>query len=148
MNSSENMNKDTTTNAQIKKIKKSLLRKFSLTNYEAQRFQSFNYLLIIKSLTKKSIRITLYPLENRDVLKLTIKAPNDHENMFLKVSEFLKLYEIIHAPGLIEINSNFLLECYIKGRFNTQELNHLYVFLENIKTPNTFLNIEKIKFKR
>ena len=142
------MNKDSTTNAQIKKIKKSLLRKFSLTHSEVQKFQSFNYLLIIKSLTNKSIRITIYPLENRDVLKLAIKAPNDHEKMFLKISEFLKNYEIIHASGLIEINKNLLLECYIKGRLNSQELNHLDVFLNNIKTSNTFLNIEKIKFKR
>ena len=110
------MNKATTTNAQIKKIKKSLLRKFSLSYSEAQRFQSFDYLLIIKSLSKISIRITLYPLKTRNVLKLTINAPNDHDEMFLKISEFLKNYEIIHASGLIEINTNLLLECYIKGR--------------------------------
>jgi len=142
------MNKATTTNAQIKKIKKSLLRKFSLSYSEAQRFHSFDYLLIIKSLSKISIRITLYPLKTRNVLKLTINAPNDHDEMFLKISEFLKNYEIIHASGLIEINTNLLLECYIKGRLNTQELNQLDDFLDNIKTSKTFLNIEKIKFKR
>ena len=142
------MNKATTTNAQIKKIKKSLLRKFSLSYSEAQRFQSFDYLLIIKSLSKISIRITLYPLKTRNVLKLTINAPNDHDEMFLKISEFLKNYEIIHASGLIEINTNLLLECYIKGRLNTQELNQLDDFLDDIKTSKTFLNIEKIKFKR
>ena len=142
------MNKDSTTKAQIKKIKKSLLKKFSLTFSEVQKFHPFTYLLIIKSLTKKSIRITLYPLDTRDVIKLTINTPNEHENMFLKVSEFLKKYEIIHTSGLIEIDKNLLFECYLKGNLKTPQINKLEFFVDSIKSPSTLLDIEKIKFKR
>jgi len=104
--------------------------------------------LIIKSLTTKSIRITIYPLENRDVLKLTIKDPNNNENMFLKISEFLRKYNVIHTSGLIEVDKNLLFECYLNEGLDTPELNDLKVFLANIKSSNTSLNFEKIKFKR
>jgi len=142
------MKKDSTTKAQIILIKKSLLKKFSLTDTDIKKFQLFNYLLIIKSLTTKAIRITIYPLENRDVSKLTIKDPNNNENMFLKISEFLKKYNVIHTSGLIELDKNLLFECYLNEGLDTPELKDLKVFLDNIKSSNTSLNFEKIKFKR
>ncbi|MFX1276006.1 MAG: hypothetical protein ACFFAT_13245 [Promethearchaeota archaeon] len=129
-------------------LKKSLLKKFALSFSEIQKFQQFRYLLIIKSFTDKSIRITLYPLKNKDVIKLNIQDSDMFEDIFYKLTDFLKNYEIIHNSGLIEFNNYFIFECYLKLDLESPEINQIEKFLDNIKNSTTLFSIEKIKFKR
>lgn len=142
------MKKGTSTKALIKVHKKSLMKKFSLSSLEIQKFQEFKYILIIKSLTDKCIRITLYPLENRNVIKLKIKDSSLNDGIFYELSEFLKYYDVIHTSGLLELEKEFLFECYCKLDLDSPKLNELENFINNIKKSSTFFNIEKIKFKR
>ena len=142
------MKKKTPNKVLIKPFKKSFMKKLSLTLQEIQEFKKFNYILIIKSIISKSIRITLYPLENRSVFKLKIKDSTIFDDMLHKLLEFLKHYEVIHTSGLIEIEKKYLFECYFKLDLNSPKLNELEIFINNIKKSSTFFKIEKIKFKR
>ncbi len=141
------MKKKTSTKGLIKVFKKSLMKKFSLSPSEIKKFQGFEYILIIKSFTDKCIRLTLYPLENKQVCKLIVKDSNLNDDLFHKLSEYLNQCYVIHAPGLIEHNEEFIFECYLKLDIDSPEKNKLENFMNNIKKSSTFFYIKKIKFK-
>lgn len=105
------------------------------------------YLLIIKSLTEKYIRITVYPVEKKNLVKLLIFSKQKDEKQFPKILELLKNYEIIHTSGLIILENQIYYECYLNMDWETKKYKELKTSLKQMKKILK-LKFEKIKLKK
>ena len=138
------MKKKSITDAFVKVIKKSTMKKFSVSLTDIFNEKKYHYILIIKSTTEKCVRITIYPLEDKQIVKLKLRDIPDI--FFNNLSDILKKYDVIHSSGLLEIDGQLFYECYLKIDIESPKIIELKKILDKVKNSSTLFSIEKIKF--
>lgn len=138
------MPKNNLTEGTIEKLEKNVDLKVDLSFINEIDFEKYPYTLIIKSKTKRCFRITLYPLEKNEIVKLSLNGENISDNILEKLSQILHRYEIIHTSGLLVKKKQLFYECYLNMTKNSEEFVRLTQKLEEIRSVFNSLEITQI----
>ncbi|TFF93445.1 MAG: hypothetical protein EU543_03610, partial [Promethearchaeota archaeon] len=74
--------------------------KFKELIKESLDLWSSKYLLIIKTKTINSLKLTFYPVQNEEIFKITIFEENFTEKQINDIVGIIRDLNIIHASGL------------------------------------------------
>ncbi|MFO8019299.1 MAG: hypothetical protein R6U96_11730 [Promethearchaeia archaeon] len=105
------------------------------------------YILIIKSYTKSYLKITIYPLGEKKVVKILMISEEKDEEILCNAIDILKKYEIIHTSGLMMIKNQIYHECYINMNRETKKYKELITSLKQME-KYLELRIEEIELKK
>ncbi len=113
----------------------------------------YKYILVIQSLTQKCMKLTIYPLQDKNVIKLTVYGEHivkedkgiSDENLS-QVLELLSGFLILHTSGLTLKKESLLFECYVKiDLSNTKNFSYkrrIKGFIDNLDLKS---KIERVK---
>ncbi|MFO7796496.1 MAG: hypothetical protein ACQERB_11260 [Promethearchaeati archaeon] len=119
--------------------------KFKELIKESLDLWSSKYLLIIKTKTINSLKLTFYPIQNEEIFKITIFEEKFTEKQINDIVGIIKDLNIIHASGLTSKGDKFFYECYLdlyKKNFD-KALKNLKAITRNLKIEVIGLKTEK-----
>ncbi len=108
----------------------------------------YPFLLIVQSTIENSIKLSIYPLKNEKIVKVSFSGFNFSNEIFDEISKILQNYQVIHTSGVLLIEKQLFYECYLNlslGETKTYELN---VSLDKIKNIFKEIKIEEIGLKK
>ena len=108
----------------------------------------YPFLLIVQSTIEKSIKLSIYPLKNEDIVKVTFSGFNFSNDIFDEISKILQNYQVIHTSGVILIEKQLFYECYLNLSLGETKTNELNVSLNKIKNIFKEIKIEEIGLKK
>ena len=106
------------------------------------------FLLIVQSTIENSIKLSIYPLKNEKVVKVTFSGFNFSNEIFDEISKILQNYQIIHTSGVLLIGKQLFYECYLNLSLDETKTYELNVSLNKIKNIFKEINIEEIGLKK
>jgi len=121
------------TSAQVKELSTSQTTNIELSLTQIDDIENYNYMLIIRSETKRYTRITIYPLKKHKIIKLTLRDIKKIDEYAESFSKKLQKYGIIHSTGLVMVDGLVILECYLNLSLNEEKYKDLIFFLDKIK---------------
>ncbi|TFG07943.1 MAG: hypothetical protein EU539_03635 [Promethearchaeota archaeon] len=106
------------------------------------------YILIIQSTTEVCTKITIYPIQKVNVIKISMHGKNVSEEITNIISNALRKHDIIHTSGLIVKQGIYSFECYLN--LSLKELNSLELknSLNKIKKTVDHIRIEEVKLTK
>lgn len=120
--------------------------KISLINIKDP--EEYPFLLIVQSTIENSIKLSIYPLKNEKIIKLTFSGFNFSNEIIDEISKILKNYQIVHTSGVLLIEKQLFYECYLKLNLNEIKTKELNTSLEKIKNIFKEIKIEEIGLKK
>jgi hypothetical protein len=143
------MQNNTITKAYIRSINEKNFTEIKLNNslLNFRETEKFPYMLIIQSKAEKCIRITIYPILKKEIIKINLYGYNVSDTIINILSKILKRYEIIHTSGLLIKNKELFYECYINLSLSDYKFQDLKNSIEKIKNKFKKINIEEISLK-
>ena len=136
------------TNTFVQVLKKSKLKKFSIPLTLFPNNTDYQFVLVITSSTKNYVRISMYPLKNKNITKLKICGEDVTDKFLNNAMGILKKYNVIHTSGLLEVGEQFTYECYLNMDLESSEMKELKKTLDSIINSSTLFSMEKIKIKK
>ncbi|MCK4370577.1 MAG: hypothetical protein KAW03_05880, partial [Candidatus Lokiarchaeota archaeon] len=85
--------------------------KISLINIKDP--EEYPFLLIVQSTIENSIKLSIYPLKNEKIIKLTFSGFNFSNEIIDEISKILQNYQIVHTSGVLLIEKQLFYECYL-----------------------------------
>ncbi len=114
-----------------------------------KQLDEYPYILVIKSITVDFIKITLYPLKKKRIIKISIRGKNVPKEEVLLILNKLQSYEIVHSSGLCyDSNNQLLYECYLNIDFSTSNVNILQKLLNQYEKNFESILIDEITLKK
>ncbi|MBY9005757.1 MAG: hypothetical protein KGD63_03280 [Candidatus Lokiarchaeota archaeon] len=109
------------------------------------------YLLVIKSRTSDCLKLTIYPLNNNRIIKITLreeKISNENVNILINI---LKNLNVLHTSGLTSKGSNLFYECYLNYdllEIEDQSLGIIGISINKLKDLIKNIKIEEITLNK
>ncbi|TFF88860.1 MAG: hypothetical protein EU550_00455 [Promethearchaeota archaeon] len=122
-----------------------------LSDLNLNQLDSSKYFLIIQSCTKTFLKITLYPIRKKRIIKIQIYDKQTTKNKINSLKHILGELEIIHTTGLILEKEELSYECYLNNNINElylQEKKDLLKRINKLKKMFKFLKIEEITLEK
>lgn len=138
------MEKDRLTSAIIKENTESFELNLTQSISELKDSHICPYLLVIQSNTETYVKITVYPIQNEIIIKLTLKGVNILYDDIEILSKRLQKFNIIHTTGLVSKSKNVIYECYLDLRKTDSKYIELKQSLEKIKSIFKDIKIEEV----
>jgi len=135
------------TNAYIQHINEFPEIVLNISLNELNLLENYKYLLIIHSITEQSLRLTIYPINRKKIIKITLFGGNLSDKIFKKVTKILKKFQVIHTSGFLKIKKHLFFECYLNLSLSEEKSKDLKVSLNNIKNIFKEIKIEEIGLK-
>ena len=110
--------------------------------------EKYPFLLIVQSTIEKSIKLSIYPLKNEKIIKVTFSGFNFSNEIFDEISKILQNYQVIHTSGVLLIEKQLFYECYLNLSLGETKTNELNVSLNKIKNIFKEIKIEEIGLKK
>ncbi|MEE9377203.1 MAG: hypothetical protein V3V33_04115 [Candidatus Lokiarchaeia archaeon] len=110
--------------------------------------EKYPFLLIVQSTIEKSIKLSIYPLKNEKIVKVTFSDFNFSNEIFDEISKILQNYQVIHTSGVLLIENQLFYECYLNLSLGETKTNVLNVSLNKIKNIFKEIKIEEIGLKK
>ena len=110
--------------------------------------ENYPFLLIVQSTIENSIKLSIYPLKNEKIVKVTFSGFNFSNEIFDVISKLLKNYQVIHTSGVLLIEKQLFYECYLNLSLGETQTNELNVSLNRIKNIFKAIKIEEIGLKK
>lgn len=120
--------------------------KISLINIKDP--EEYPFLLIVQSTIENSIKLSIYPLKNEKIIKLTFSGFNFSNEIIDEISKILKNYQIVHTSGVLLIEKQLFYECYLNLSLSEIKAKELNTSLEKIKNIFKEIKIEEIGLKK
>jgi len=139
------------TNAYIKAKGISDKIDLDLSNLNLNQLESSKYFLIIQSYTKSFLKITLYPIGKKRIIKIQIYDSETTKNKVNTLKHILGDLEIIHTTGLILEKKELSYECYLNNNIDElylPEKKDLLKRINKLKKMFKFLKIEEITLEK
>lgn len=118
--------------------------KINISSLNIKNFKEKQYLLIIQSTIENCIRLSIYPLEKKSVIKITLAGLNQLENAMDELSKILQNFNIIHTSGLILKREEVFYECYLNLNISDERIealkNNIQKIFKKIKIEEISLN--------
>jgi len=131
------------TKAVIKKFDGSSLFELEIPLKNISKFNK-KYLLVIILETESFIKITIYPIAKKRIIKLSLSDFKIIQRELDMFSEELQDFPIIHSSGLISIGPNSAFECYINLSLTDEKYQDLKILLDKNKSKFNDIKIEEI----
>lgn len=106
------------------------------------------FLLIVQSTIENSIKLSIYPLKNEKIIKLTFSGFNFSNEIIDEISKILQNYQIVHTSGVLLIEKQLFYECYLNLSISEIKAKELNTSLEKIKNIFKEIKIEEIGLKK
>jgi hypothetical protein len=104
------------------------------------------YLLIIESRMQTSLRVTIYPIKLKRLVKVSISGIKDlSEKNMAKLSQVFQEHEVIHTSGFIKSGAQFRYECYLGMSPEDPKLKELKRSLDRFANIFKIIKIETIE---
>jgi hypothetical protein len=107
-------------------------------------FKKSSYFLIVRLVTKSFAKMTIYPLNNNKILKLTFTGFNIQTGIIKETVKKLNAFKIVHTSGLNTLRGKSYYECYLNLSFNHVQYIGLKRALDKIKNKFEDINIVEI----
>jgi hypothetical protein len=136
------MPKEYLTDAIIKRNSEAL----NIFPYASQNslFEDFPYILIIRLLSKKFAKLTIYPINRDKILKVIFTGFSIQSKVMEELIKKLKSFGIIHTSGITSIGDKLYYECYLDLSLNDTIYKDLKNVLDKIKKIFDDINIVEI----
>jgi hypothetical protein len=112
------------------------LKNLKITNFledELKLMKDSKYILIIKLRAPNCIKLTLYPVRNKKIAKLTISGEEFTSKQINEIIKIVKNLNIIHTSGLTSKDEKFFYECYLDLNLDKAEDFYVKNFEKSIK---------------
>ncbi len=129
-------------NAILLRINRNFRKRIPIKNHHF--FKDYSHAFIVESTTEKCMKMTMYPQNTTDIIKLTIQIQDGEDTIIKEFPQILKDYDIIHASGLLKIGEVLVYECYLHLKYNSQEM----IILKNILNGISDSSIIIISFQK
>lgn len=106
------------------------------------------YLLIVKSATSECIRLTIYPIDKKIVVKIIISRADTIENYLEHFSKIVQDFQVLHTSGLLKRGEHFYYECYLNLNKSDDEYKDLIASIDKIRYIFKEIKIEEIGLKK
>lgn len=106
------------------------------------------YLLVVKSATIECIRLTIYPIENEKIIKISLSGTDTIENFIEIVSKILQEFKVLHTSGLLKKGDHFYYECYLNLNKSDVKYKDLIASIDKIRYIFKEIKIEEIGLKK
>jgi hypothetical protein len=111
------------------------------------KFKDYPNILMVRLLTKKFAKLTIYPLKSTKIIKLVLAGFDFQNKMIQNVIKKLKKYNIIHTSGLTSLGKRPYYECYLDLSFSDKDYKDLKIVLDNVKNIFEDIKIVEIGYK-
>ncbi len=135
------------TNAYIQHISEFPKTVLNISLNELKILENCKYLLVIHSITEESLRLTIYPINRQNIIKITLFGGNLSNKIFKKVTKILQKFQVIHTSGFLKIKKHLFFECYLNLSLSEEKSKDLKASLDNIKNIFKEIKIEEIGLK-
>lgn len=136
------------TKGHIQRISNNSKTKIILSLLDIKDLEKTPYLLIVKSIIENAIKLSIYPLKKKEIMKITFSAFNFTDEILYRISKILQNYQIIHTSGVLLINKQLYYECYLNLSFDDANAIGLKASLNKIKNIFKQIKIEEIGLKK
>jgi hypothetical protein len=136
------------TKAHIQRINDSSTTILKLSLLDVKNLDDNPFLLIIQSIIENSLKISIYPLKKKKIIKLTFSTIDFSDEIFERISNILQNYQIIHTSGVLIIENQFYYECYLNINLDEARAMGLNDSLNKIKNIFKQIKIEEIGLKK
>lgn len=136
------MKKKELTTASIRRIDDSGNISCNISVSDVKAFTENPNILIIQSITQGCTRLTIYPLDKDDILKISLSGSEVSEDTISNLSTVLQNYEMIHTSGLLIKAEELYYECYLNLSQSDSKTEVLKSSLDTIRLE---VRIEKIE---
>lgn len=132
------------TNAYIQQLSDFPKTVLNLSLNELKILENCKYLLIIHSITEEFLRLTIYPINRQNIIKVTLLGGTLSSKIFIRVTKILQKFQVIHTSGFLKIKKHFFFECYLNLSLSEEKSKDLKTSLDNIKNIFKEIKIEEI----
>ncbi|MFX1303325.1 MAG: hypothetical protein ACFFBV_08465 [Promethearchaeota archaeon] len=115
---------------------------------DIKNMENYPFLLIIQSTIENSIKISVYPIKNDKIIKITFTGFNFSNEIFDKISKVLQNFQVIHTSGVLLITKQLFYECYLNLSLAEIKGKDLKESLEKIKNIFKEIKIEEIQLEK
>ncbi len=136
------------TKAHIQRIKDITRTNLILSLLDIKNLEKSPYLLIVKSIIENSIKISIYPLKKKEIIKITFSSITFTDEILYSISKILQQYQIIHTSGVLVINKQLYYECYLNLCLKDAKIRGLEGSLKKVKNMFKQIKIEEIGLKK
>ena len=106
------------------------------------------YILIIQSTAKSCTRLTIYPINQEKIIKVSICGTGISDTLIEDLSNTLKDFDLIHTSGLLIKGKELNFECYLNLSLSDTKSKDLKNSLNKIRNIFKVINIEEIGLKK
>ena len=134
--------------AQIKEFDESFDLNLNISLLHIKQKHKYRYLLIVKLETTRFAKLTIYPISNEKILRVTLTSLNPIDEHIENFSMELHEYEIIHSSGLVFVEGNLFFECYLNLSLGDEKYKDLKMLLDKNKNKFKDIKIEEISLAK
>ncbi|TFF99140.1 MAG: hypothetical protein EU540_07160 [Promethearchaeota archaeon] len=138
------------TNAYIQKKEVSNNINLNFSSSSKKNLKKYPYLLVIQSIQEDNIRLTIYPVKIKNLIKVSLcglKISDEVNMIYLSLVKTLQNFEIIHTSGLLIKENKLYFECYLNLSLSDVKTRVLKAALNKIKNIFKDIRIEEIGLK-
>jgi len=135
------------TQAHIQRIGDISRTKLILSLLDIKKLGNSPYILVVKSTIENSIKLSIYPLKKKEIIKITFSTLTFTDDIFYIISKILQNYQIIHTSGVLLIDKQLYYECYLNLGLKEAKAIGLEASLNKIKNIFKQIKIEEIGLK-
>ena len=138
------MNKKELTSAFIRRNKDPGNISCNISVSDVKAFKDSPNILVIQSVTEGCTRLTIYPMDKDEIVKISLSGSNVSEDAITDLSSILQNYEMIHTSGLLIKAEELYYECYLNISHLDSKTKDLKESLDKIRNIFKRITIEKI----
>lgn len=114
-------------------------------SFPKTRLASSHRSLIIQSDSNDCTRLTIYPIKDKPLIKITLSGPKVSDRIIQDLSKILQQFNVIHTSGLLIKGEQLHYEVYINISFDDREYKELINNLDKIHNIFKLITIEEIQ---
>jgi len=106
------------------------------------------YLLVVKSASSECIRLTIYPIKKKRIIKIKLSGAETIENFLEHFSKIIKDFEVLHTSGLMKKGEHLYYEFYLNVNKSDDKYKDLIASIDTIRYIFKEIKIEEIGLKK
>lgn len=126
----------------LKKVDEYTSLNLNINEFPLQKLEKKKNYLIIRTESKRFLKLMVYPVENDVVYKLSLIGTDIPNESLDYLSEIFEKFNVIHNSGLVLNENRSQQEIYIDERNFREKLNKNIKSIEGLKVIINEINIE------
>jgi len=106
------------------------------------------YLLVVKSASSECIRLTIYPIKKKRIIKIIISEVDIIENFLEHFSKIIQDSQVLHTSGLVKKGKQLYYEFYLNINKSDDKYKDLIASIDKIRYIFKEIKIEEIGLKK